>query len=77
MRRSDNYECTLCGAIVDVPADTKPKVTTASDEPTMRVLRFAGKEIHRCRKTTPAGDQFLRPPSLAAESAGKRAPMNG
>jgi hypothetical protein len=59
MRRSDNYECTLCGAIVDVPADTKPKVTTARDAPTMRVLKLGGKEINRCRKTTPSGDQFL------------------
>jgi hypothetical protein len=59
MRRSDNYECTLCGALVDVPADTKPKVTTAQNAPTMRVLKLAGKEIHRCRKTTASGDQFL------------------
>jgi hypothetical protein len=59
MRRSDNDECTLCGALVDVPADTKPKVATARDAPTMRVLKLAGKEIHRCRKTTPSGDQFL------------------
>jgi hypothetical protein len=60
MRRNDNYECTLCGAIVDFPADTKPRVISASDAPTMRVLSVDGKEIHRCRKTTPSGDQFLR-----------------
>jgi hypothetical protein len=40
MRRSDNYECTLCGAIVDVPADAKLKVMTARDAPTMRVLKL-------------------------------------
>jgi hypothetical protein len=59
MWRSDRYECTLCGAIVDVPADTKPEVTAAGSESTMRVLSVDGKETHRCRKTTPSGDQFL------------------
>ena len=54
MRRVDgHWQCTLCGAILDIPADEDPDVIikSASGQPTVRTLNIDGKEIHRCTLT--------------------------
>ena len=51
MRLHDGrYECTLCGAVLDVDSETEPKVAihAASGKPNERVLSIDGNEIHRC-----------------------------
>jgi hypothetical protein len=49
-RRDGRYECTLCGAVLDIPEDKVPLVviTAASGEPNMRAIMVEGTEIHRC-----------------------------
>jgi len=48
--RDGRFECTLCGAVLDVPEDKVPLVliTAASGEPNMRTIMVEGEEIHRC-----------------------------
>lgn len=48
--RDDRYECTLCGAVLDIPTDHAPQVVikTKSGSPRMRVIISNGKEIHAC-----------------------------
>lgn len=51
VRRLDGrYECTLCGAVLDIPEDKVPLVliTASSGAPNMRSIMVEGKEIHRC-----------------------------
>lgn len=54
MRLADDgrYECTWCGAPLDIPLDAKTKsmISAASGRPTVRVLRIGKVEIHRCEK---------------------------
>ena len=47
------YECAQCGAILDVPLVENPTVVmqAASGQPNVRVLRYRGREIHRCEVT--------------------------
>jgi len=49
-RRDGRYECTLCGAVLDIPEDKVPLVliAAASGEPNMRAIIVEGEEIHRC-----------------------------
>jgi hypothetical protein len=44
------YECAHCGAVLDIPLVENPTVVVhaASGQPNMRVLRYQGREIHRC-----------------------------
>jgi hypothetical protein len=48
--RDGRYKCALCGAILDLPLVENPTVVirAASGEPNVRVLRYEGREIHRC-----------------------------
>jgi hypothetical protein len=51
MRLHDGrYECTLCGAVLDIPAEKVPVVVivAAGGQPNMRTIRVDGVEIHRC-----------------------------
>ncbi len=45
-----HYTCALCGAVLDVPADTMPKIVIASSDgqPNYRIIQVDGEEIHRC-----------------------------
>ena len=49
-RRDGRFECTLCGAVLDVPEDKVPLVliAAASGEPNMRTIMVEGAELHRC-----------------------------
>jgi len=51
---SGRYQCAVCGADLDVPADATPKVMikAGSGKPTVRLLSIGGKEIHRCERPT-------------------------
>jgi hypothetical protein len=53
------YQCALCGAVVDLPQDAKPRIVlkSAGGEPTIRAIWYRGQELHAC----PIGD---RKPSL-------------
>jgi hypothetical protein len=44
------YECAYCRAILDIPLVEKPTVTmyARSGELNVRVLKYEGREIHRC-----------------------------
>jgi hypothetical protein len=44
------YECAHCGTILDIPLAENPLVTmqARSGQPNVRVLKFEGREIHRC-----------------------------
>ena len=48
--RDGRYECTLCGAILDLPADREPQVVikAKSGSPNMRTIIYEGHEIHAC-----------------------------
>ena len=51
MRLHDGrFECTLCGAVLDIPAEKVPLVVivAASGQPNMRTIRVDGVEVHRC-----------------------------
>ena len=52
--RDGRYECSLCGAVLDVPAATEPDIVlkTASGRPTLRAITVAGAEIHACAIST-------------------------
>jgi hypothetical protein len=55
MRLKDGrYECAHCGAVLDVPVVQDPVVVihAASGQPTVRVLTYEGREIHRCEIST-------------------------
>jgi hypothetical protein len=45
------YECSLCGALLDVTKDQTPLVTIAAagGKPNMRTISVDGREIHRCQ----------------------------
>jgi hypothetical protein len=47
--REGRYECAQCGATLDVPRHSRPRVVIhmASEEPVVRVLTLNGKEVHR------------------------------
>jgi hypothetical protein len=49
-RRDGRYECTLCGAVLDISEDKVPLVliSASSGEPNMRSIVVEGEEIHRC-----------------------------
>jgi hypothetical protein len=56
VRRHDGrYECILCGAVLDLPTNKKPKVViaAASGKPMMRTIVHNGTEIHRCPIASP------------------------
>jgi hypothetical protein len=44
------YECTLCGAILDIPVDKEPSVVikASSGAPNLRAIVYDGCEVHRC-----------------------------
>ena len=48
---NDEYECTLCGLVLDLAKDQRPLVTiaAASGKPNMRTISVDGREIHRCQ----------------------------
>jgi hypothetical protein len=48
--RDGRYECTLCGAVLDVPTDQEPQVVikAKSGSPNFRVIIYKGVEIHAC-----------------------------
>ena len=48
--RDGRYECTLCGAILDLPTDREPQVVikARSGSPNMRAIIYEGTEIHSC-----------------------------
>ena len=48
--RNGHYECTLCGAVLDVPVGVTPLVMlrASSGEPTMRTISVGGTEVHSC-----------------------------
>jgi hypothetical protein len=48
--RDGRYECTLCGAVLDIPTDQEPQVVikAKSGSPRMRVILYNGKESHAC-----------------------------
>jgi hypothetical protein len=51
MRLHDGrYECTLCGAVLEIPTDQEPKVVikATSGSRNMRTIISEGKEIHSC-----------------------------
>jgi hypothetical protein len=52
LRDDGGYECTWCGAPLDIPIDAKIKsmISAASGRPTVRVLRIGKIEIHRCEQ---------------------------
>ncbi len=54
MRINDGrYECAHCGATLDVPLISEPRVmiVAASGEPNVRRLTLDGKVIHACEIT--------------------------
>ena len=65
--RDDRYECTLCGGVLDVPAEMKPYIVLkmASGRPTMRAIMVAGAEIHACPISTPTRKKVERKPDRA------------
>jgi hypothetical protein len=48
--RNGHYECTLCGAVLDLAEGVTPLVMlrASSGEPTMRTISVNGKEVHSC-----------------------------
>ena len=51
MRLHDGrYECTLCGAVLEIPTDREPKVAikATSGSRNMRTIIYEGKESHSC-----------------------------
>ena len=44
------YECAVCGAVLDIPGDEKPRVVikSTSGKPHMRAIIYDGVEIHAC-----------------------------
>lgn len=48
--RDGHYECTLCGAVLDLPDGVTPLVMlrASSGEPTMRTISVDGREVHSC-----------------------------
>jgi hypothetical protein len=53
------YRCVLCQQILSVPAASRPRViiSAASGRPTMRVITYEGREIHRCPVREPLADR--------------------
>jgi hypothetical protein len=48
--RDGQYECTLCGQVLDIPPTKDPDKTIVAHggEPNRRTLTLDGTEIHRC-----------------------------
>ncbi len=48
--RDGHFECSVCGAVIDVPLDATPMMILAnhSGKPIERLIWVGGKEIHRC-----------------------------
>ena len=46
----NNFECSLCGAPLDVPVDKAPSVVivAASGKPNERIIVLDSLELHRC-----------------------------
>ncbi|HVJ96319.1 MAG TPA: hypothetical protein VNC41_05770 [Acidimicrobiia bacterium] len=55
MRLHDGrYECAHCGTVLDIPLTENPIVTMQArgGQPNVRVLKYDGREIHRCEVHT-------------------------
>jgi hypothetical protein len=64
MRRVDgHFECTLCGAVLDIPDDATPLVTLVArgGEPNRRVISVDGAQVHACRGDYQSGDLGTAP----------------
>ena len=52
-RRDDRYECTICGAALDVAEGKERSVWTmvvaVAGKPNVRTMMLDGKELHRCQ----------------------------
>jgi len=55
--RDGIYQCSLCGAMVDVRSNVRPQVTivAAGGKPNVRILTLDGHEIHRCEMPSDSG----------------------
>jgi hypothetical protein len=60
--RNGHYECTLCGAVLDLPVGVTPLVMlrASSGEPTMRTISVDGKEVHSCAVGEPTQHGTVR-----------------
>jgi hypothetical protein len=60
--RNGHYECTLCGAVLDVPIGVTPLVMlrASSGQPTLRTISVNGSEVHRCPVGEPASPGPVR-----------------
>jgi hypothetical protein len=49
-RRGHGYECALCGAVLDIPVGSTPRVVmkASSGLPNMRAIVYEGAEVHAC-----------------------------
>jgi hypothetical protein len=60
MRLADGtYECTLCGAILDVPADMTAKVEDAELGGSRDTIVVDGVEIHHCESPQQSGAAMI------------------
>ena len=60
MRLADGtYECTLCGAILEVPADMTAKVEDAELGGSRDTIVVDGVEIHHCEAPRESGSVML------------------
>jgi hypothetical protein len=48
--RDGHYECTLCGAVLDITIDVQPitMVKVTGSAPAVRVILVEGVEVHCC-----------------------------
>ncbi len=48
--RNGNYECILCGTVLNLATELEPRVTitTASGQSAMRIISYDGRPIHSC-----------------------------
>ena len=60
MRLADGrFECTLCGAILDVPAEMTARVEDAELAGSRDTIVVDGVEIHHCESPSEAGAAML------------------
>jgi len=54
-----NYECTLCGVVLDVPDEMTAEVEAAEISGPLDAIVVDGVEIHRCDFPTESGGVML------------------